>query len=673
MQMSMHPAAYPNHNRFAMTAPRPRLHRLLSDDDSSSASSIDIAKGFDEQLINRNLFAQPPVVQNDIFRSVAVAHNYHDKHQIYQKPKSSQNPPSQNSSMTSHRMALDLKKTPRKTRARGTNTCSKIKRTGNDQFCGLSAQISQEIAYRSTPMKTPMKTPGKTANRKAMAPLSQDLFQAKAANNKIQLVPMTDTKLIRLTKTESMSTSSDGRSSPRDLSLLMAQPPQLPAATPKKGGEQLPINTPKTNKTQTKKKMRKTPFLGLSARKKLKKCLTPPRKNFGSHLRQSISKNSQAASMTLSTSYNGVDDYRLTSTEHDPAPFQVELPSKNEIAVHSKVCALMDGYTAIHRDFNFAMLSGISHTTLQKEIERSSDEKPMIAGTCHRDVVSKLLDCADDIVVEGFFREYTNKTDERESERMEACILSSERLRQIVVCFRGSTANQAKPLAKSNFLFAAKQASSILHKEQPVPVLKTFQSAYFGTPLEKTVFALLANLATRKPFFDVVMTGHSFGAAMATIASLRYASLNSQMRVSCHVFGSLRIGGEEWRQRVHSVPNLRIYRVENGADPYVSLPSGNEWIQCGHAIRISDDAAFEARRFDRDRPSSAGGVLSNNMLGFVQAKVGMAQGSSSQGKVDHEIASYGEKLTSSGDSWFTDFCEMKGSGIRANNERRMLA
>jgi len=251
-------------------------------------------------------------------------------------------------------------------------------------------------------------------------------------------------------------------------------------------------------------------------------------------------------------------------------------------------------------------------------------------------------------------------------------------LRQIIVCFRGSTANQAKPLRTSSLF--GKQGSCTLHEEQKVPVLDTFRSTYFGTPLEKTVFALLANLATRKPFFDIVMTGHSFGAAMATIASFRYASSNSQMRVSCNVFRSPRIGGEEWRQLVHSVPNLRIYRIENGSDPYTMLPTGNEWVQCGHAIQICDESTvgkvgveFKARRFDRDQSSSN----NSNLLEYVQSKVmlpkNLTQGSS-QGKMDHEIQSYVEKLTRSGEQWFVDFCEVKGKGLSgANNERRMLA
>ena len=203
-------------------------------------------------------------------------------------------------------------------------------------------------------------------------------------------------------------------------------------------------------KVLNKLKVRTSFIGGLSTRKELKKCLTPSRKNFGSHIKHHQARTSPAAQVVLSISYNGVNDYRMTSTEHDPSLFQVELPAKKEIIVHSKICALMDGYTAIHRDFNFAMLSGVSHSALEKEYERSTDEKPMIAGSCHRDVVQKLLTCANDIVVEGFFREYTDEENDKESERMEACILSSESLRQIIVCFRGSTSNQAKPLVKSS-------------------------------------------------------------------------------------------------------------------------------------------------------------------------------------------------------------------------------
>ena len=42
--------------------------------------------------------------------------------------------------------------------------------------------------------------------------------------------------------------------------------------------------------------------------------------------------------------------------------------------------------------------------------------------------------------------------------------------------------------------------------------------------------------------------------------------------------------------------------------------------------------------------------------------------SSQQGKIDHEIASYVEKLTRSGEQWFTDCCEWNGQGVSGAND-----
>ena len=242
-------------------------------------------------------------------------------------------------------------------------------------------------------------------------------------------------------------------------------------------------------------------------------------------------------------------------------------------------------------------------------------------------------------------------------------------------------------------------ASSMLDEKQKVPILTSFQSAYFSTSLEKTISFLLANLATRKPFFDVVMTGHSFGGAMATIASLRYAIENSQMRVICHTFGSPRVGGEEWRQLVHSVPNLRLYRVEKANDPFVTLPAGHDWVHCGHSIQFSDVAQgsniqFTARRFDRSAHSASlthtlqkvatepGRVLKSvqsvasepgKVLRSVQSKVVSIP---MQGPMNGKdaIQCYVDKLSSSNNNWVTEFSGMKGTGVSGHdNEIRTLS
>ncbi|KAL3757486.1 hypothetical protein ACHAWU_000883 [Discostella pseudostelligera] len=682
----------PNHHpnlRLVKTAPRPSRthnHGLLRGIDESSSSSFD--SGDPEILIRKNLFAPPVVVQNEIFRSESKAINHYQPqlltqrnyHHHHSTPSAAVNRQQNRPESSSQRGAV-------------------VKRTGNDQYCGLSAEIAHAIAYR-TPMKaqpTPMKTPSKSIIGRGIlkTPGIVGILKTPAKSQPSETANTTATTMenndLNLAQTVSLSSSSDDEASSSPIAFQFRPGREQPVAstaavqteTKSIATKPTALHTPRTQPIKKRRTIRKTPFACASSRKRIKKSLTPPRKNFSSHMKL---QRSSSANNATGTAFEGVNDYILSSSELDPSPFQVELPSKKEIVVHAKICALMDVYTAIHRDFNFAMLCGVSHSTLVKEYERSTNEKPMIAGTCHRDVVRELLACADDIVVEGFFREYTKEEKDKESERLEACILSSDSLRQIIVCFRGSTTNQAKPLKNaSTSLFGKHESSCLLHEEDhKVQVLDTFRGAYFGTPLEKAVFALLSNLTTRKPFFDVVMTGHSFGAAMATIASFRYASSKPQMRVSCHVFSSPRIGGEAWRQLVHSVPNLRVYRAENGSDPYVLMPSGNEWVHCGHAVQIHDlsggssnstEIEIKARRFDRDTATST----NSNLLGYVQSMVipktitnGVS--SSQQGKMDHEMQSYVEKLTRSGEQWFTDFCEWKGKGLSgANDEMRRLA
>ena len=182
---------------------------------------------------------------------------------------------------------------------------------------------------------------------------------------------------------------------------------------------------------------------------------------------------------------------------------------------------------------------------------------------------------------------------------------------------------------------------------------------------------------------------------MATIASLRYAMENSQMRVLCHIFGSPRIGGEEWRQLVHSVPNLRLYRVEKANDSFVTMPHGNDWVHCGHSIKFGDVAAqqgesvqFTAHRFDRLAPIAS---LSHTLqkvatepvrvlksVQSVAAEPGKAL-RSVQSKVvsthmQGSIQSYVDKLSGSGDNWCTEFSGMEGKGVSGlGNEMRTLA
>merc|ERR1712039_39370 len=107
------------------------------------------------------------------------------------------------------------------------------------------------------------------------------------------------------------------------------------------------------------------------------------------------------------------------------------------------------------------------------------------------------------------------------------------------------------------------------------------------------------------------MGGYSFGAALAMIASVRYAHVFSMMRVYCNVFSCPKVGcgnaDVNWRDFVHSLSNLKVQRIEYGSDPFVDLPEGSStWVHAGHSLRISSKESNrpKAYKFDKLRPHS---------------------------------------------------------------------
>eukprot|EP00550_Attheya_septentrionalis_P007830 CAMPEP_0198285960 /NCGR_PEP_ID=MMETSP1449-20131203/5168_1 /TAXON_ID=420275 /ORGANISM="Attheya septentrionalis, Strain CCMP2084" /LENGTH=855 /DNA_ID=CAMNT_0043983579 /DNA_START=125 /DNA_END=2692 /DNA_ORIENTATION=+ len=217
----------------------------------------------------------------------------------------------------------------------------------------------------------------------------------------------------------------------------------------------------------------------------------------------------------------------------------------------------------------------------------------------HPSIIKSLLECADDLVVEGYFCETVadESGDSEEEDQVQATVFSSQRQRQFVVCYRSSMRRHMKPVHHNVKQKDTEGAPTTLHKSHPVCVNYTFRDAYFMSGLEEKVFNLLNDLATQNPFCDVVYIGHAFGGALGIIGATRYAALYPMMTVNCHVFGSPKVGGMEFRHLVNSLPNLKVMRVENGCDPYVSLPEGPKWSHVGHTITISSSVQSSVLSF----------------------------------------------------------------------------
>jgi len=65
------------------------------------------------------------------------------------------------------------------------------------------------------------------------------------------------------------------------------------------------------------------------------------------------------------------------------------------------------------------------------------------------------------------------------------------------------------------------------------------------------------------------------------------------------VFGSPKVGGTEFADMVHSLPNLRVMRVElaeAGRDVYTCLPEGSRWRHAPCNVDLME--IMEVKRFE---------------------------------------------------------------------------
>ena len=348
----------------------------------------------------------------------------------------------------------------------------------------------------------------------------------------------------------------------------------------------------------------------------------------------------------------------------------------------------------------------------------------LLLSAAHRPIVQSILNVEDGgMIVEGFFHRggegigtpdqrgsygETTTTTENETgsgrkdddlgssdDRIEAVVFYVERRREFIVVWRGRSADQVKPVRNRHVrawketgraaAAGAGAGADILLPEQqqknPAIVFPPYRESYFRSGLERGVFGLLDDMADRYPFCDVVMTGHSFGAALATIAAVRYASSRSMMRVSCNAFGCPRVGGTSFRQVVNSLPNLRSMRVEYGSDPWVVSPEGKEWDNGGHTIALdgsigkggerddnnngvvgAGEGLVRAYRFDRNRPPGIAG--------------GASDWWGCHGNGDHELRSYAsalERINALGLVWPRYYAgDDAGKGVKGSKKEKRL-
>jgi len=432
----------------------------------------------------------------------------------------------------------------------------------------------------------------------------------------------------------------------------------------------------------------------------------------------------------------------LRSCEIEPSKHQIQIPGADEFYMHTKICSVMENYSKVVHDFDFSSIVGLSRVALQSKfgpVRAITPGGSAMTQDPRRPIITSLLACSDDLVVEGFFHRRETPTAlslERTSISEASCetstcgsldgpldseipstntgidqedgvqvaVFSSQNKRQFIVCFRGNDEQQNEPVKGKPKLKEVTGGVSMLHPSQPHAVSPIFRNAYFSHKLEAKVFNLLNDLATKNPFCEVVCTGHSFGASLATICATRYAAMYPMMVVSCHAFGSPRVGGIDFRRFVNSLPNLKVIRIEHGKDPFVFMPYGAKWMHVGHTITINPHAE------NSGKPGGISGVMSQGANNTSQRSLGggsspgcamvtkgslvlayrfdekreqsnfwIGQGSGAISKMiygdqDRQIIEYVhslEKFTHMGLTWVSKFVGEEGEGVRSGTGDEM--
>jgi hypothetical protein len=332
----------------------------------------------------------------------------------------------------------------------------------------------------------------------------------------------------------------------------------------------------------------------------------------------------------------GKGDEAVRTSEYEPSPFQMEIPSLSELVEMGRLNDFVENYRRMDQNFDLHDFIGCSRLDLQQVKIKE-----------HVPIAQSLLECGDGLTVQGFLSHGSNADD-----RLESVVFEGERY--FTVVFRGTTEQQTKLLGSSK---SKRRPVPFDPEQENVEVYSGFKEEY--TKLEQDCFALVDKLSEQNLFCDVVFSGYSFGAAMATLAATRYATARPMMRVGCFTLASPKVGFSMFRHVVNSLPNLKVTRVELGQDSKCQAPTANGY-HVGHTLVLNGsighqnthkiDKAVQAYKFDTPKHKKF--------------------------KTTHpDLRNYTttlEEMTRLHIPWVKDFVNTSGKGVVVNNEARQV-
>jgi hypothetical protein len=333
----------------------------------------------------------------------------------------------------------------------------------------------------------------------------------------------------------------------------------------------------------------------------------------------------------------GKGDEAVRTSYYEPSPFQMEIPSLPELVEVARLNDFVENYRRMDQNFDMNEFIGQSRLDIQSVTIKE-----------HQPIAQSMIECGEGLTVQGFLSKGTSADD-----RLEAVVFEGQRY--FVVVFRGTTEQQTKLLGSSK---TKRRAVALDSEQDNVEVYCGFKEEY--SKLEHECFTLIDKLTEQNPFCDVVFSGFSFGAAMATLSASRYAVARPMMRVACFTLASPKVGFSLFRHVVNSLPNLKVFRLELGQDAKCQGPTVGGW-HVGHTLVLSGafghqtgshkmDKAVLAYKFDTPKHKKFK-TTHPDLRNYITTLEEMA-------RLNHP--------------WVTDFANASGKGVVVNNEARQV-
>lgn len=106
----------------------------------------------------------------------------------------------------------------------------------------------------------------------------------------------------------------------------------------------------------------------------------------------------------------------------------------------------------------------------------------------------------------------------------------------------------------------------------------------------KNIMRDLENIVNEYNEYDIYVSGHSGGGAVACIFAYLFSTRTSKY-ITVVTFASPRVGNIKWFERFNNKDNLRHYRVINNRDIVTSIPYIN-YYHVGNTLLLKDDDMY---------------------------------------------------------------------------------